>query len=89
MSAVAGFQYLLSTVAQRAPGHMTPEGDSTTEFFWDPDLSSLHPLAPIKGTADKWSTTPSLVFPSMDPLAIPEWNEEKEVKVPQLEASSN
>ena len=80
MSAVADFQYLLPKVAQRAPGHMSPEEDSTTEYLWDPDLGSLRPVAPIKGTADKWSTTPSLVFPPMDPLTMLEWNEGREVK---------
>ena len=58
-----------------------------TDYLWDPVLGSLRPVAPIKGTTDRWSTTSSLVFPSMDPLAMPAWNEEREVKVLQPEAS--
>ena len=63
------------------------EGDSTTEYPWDLDLGSLHPVAPMEAIADRWVTTSSLVFPSTDPLAMREWNEVREVNVPQPEAS--
>ena len=86
VSTVASFQYLLPTAAQRASARTTPEGLSTTEYLWDPDLSSPHPVVPIKVTADRRGTTSSLVFPSMDPLVMPAWNEAREVKIPQPEA---
>ena len=66
-----------------------PEVDSTFEFPWRPDLGSLRPVAPMGVTADRWSADSSLVFPSMNPLAIPAWNREIEVKVPQPEAIHN
>ena len=59
------------------------------EFPWDLDLGSLRRVAPIEVTADSWSTIPILDFLSMDPLAMPAWNEEREVNVPQTEASDN
>ena len=79
MSAAADFQFLPPTPAQRASYHTAPNGDSTLEFSWVPDLGSLHPVAPIELTADRSSTTSLLVFPPMDPLDVPVWNE---VKVP-------
>ena len=87
--AVAGFRFLPPTPAQRASYHTTPKDDSTLEFLRVPDLGSLHRVAPIEVTANRWSTIPNLDFLSMDPLAMPGWNEEREVKVPQLEASYN
>ena len=86
-SAVAGSRFLPPTSAQRASYHTTLTGNSALEFAWVPDLGSLHHLAPIELTADRWSTTSSLVVPSMDLLDMPAWNEEREVKVPQPEAS--
>ena len=85
-SVVAGFRFLPPTPAQSASYHTLPKGDSTLEFSWDPALGFLHPMAPTH-TADKWSTPSTLVFPTMDPLAMPVWNEEREVKVPQIEQS--
>ena len=70
--------------AQSASYHTVPKGDSTLEFSWVPDLGYLHPVAPTH-TADRWSTAPTRVFPSMDPLDMPVWNEERKVKVPQPE----
>ena len=87
MSAAASFQFLPPTPAQRASYHTAPKVDSTLEFSWVPNLGSLHPVAPIELTADRSSTTSLLVFPPMDPLDMPVWNEEREVKVPQPEAS--
>ena len=83
MSVVAGFQFLPPTPAQSASYHTAPKGDSTLEFSWVPDVDSLQRVAPIELTAD---TTSSLVFPSMGPSDMLVWNEEREVKVPQLEA---
>ena len=57
-------------------------GFPTLDFPWVPDLDSLHRMASSEVIADRWSNNPGLVFPSMDPLAMPEWNEEREVKVP-------
>jgi len=86
MSIVAGFHFPPPTATQRAS---MPEGDSTIEYYCDMGPSSLHPVAPIEVTADRWSTTSSRVFPSMDPLAMLAWGEEREVRVPQPEASNN
>jgi hypothetical protein len=86
MAIVAGFQVLPPMTTQRASDHTMPESDSTLEFPWVPGLGSLHPVAPIEVTADRWSTTSSLLFPSMDPLVMPACNKEREVKVPQPEA---
>ena len=88
VSAAAGFQSLPPTPPQRASYHTIPKGDSTLGFSWVPNLGFLHPVAPIELTADRWSTNSSLVFPPMNPLDIPVWNEEREVKVLQLEAGS-
>ena len=85
--AVAGFRILPPIPARRASFHAIPIGDSTLEFSWAPDLGSLHPVAPIELTPDRWSTSSSLVCPSMDPLAMLVWNEGREVKIPQPEAS--
>ena len=86
-SAVAGFQFLSPMPAQRASYYTIPTGDSALEFSWVPDLGSLHPVAPIELNADRWSTTSGLVFPSMDILAMQAWDEGREVKAPQPEAS--
>ena len=86
MSIVAGFQFPPPTGTQRAS---TPEGDSTIEYSCDAGPSCLQPVAPIEVTADRWCTTSSRVFPSMDPLTMLEWDEEREVRVPQPEASNN
>ena len=86
MFIVAGFQFPPPTATQSAS---TPEGDSTIEYSCDVSPSSLHPVAPIEVTADRWSTTSSRVFPSMDPLAMLAWGEEREVRAPQPEASNN
>ena len=88
-SAVADFLFLPPSPGQRASYHTTPKGNSTLESPWVPDLGSLHCVAPVEVTADRWSTTSSLVVPSMDPLAMPAWNEEREVRVSQPEASYN
>ena len=87
MSAVAVFPSLPPTPAQRASYYTVPKGDSKLEFSRVPDLGSLRPVTPIELTADRWSTTSSCVFPSMDPLDLPVWNEEREVKVPRPEAN--
>ena len=87
MSAVAGFQFLPPTPAQRASYHTVPKADSALELSWVPDLGSLHPVAPIELTADRSSAASSLVFPSVHPLDMMVWNQEIEVKVPQPEAS--
>ena len=89
MCVVAGFPFLPPTATQRPSDHTVPEVDSTLEFPWAPDLGSLRPVAPIGVTADRWSGDSSLVFPLMDPLAVPAWNGEIEVKVPQSDASHN
>ena len=86
---VAGFPFLPPTATQRSSDHTMPEVDSTLEFPWVPDLGSLRPVAPMGVTADKWSADSSLVVPSVNPLAVPAWNGEVEVKVPQPEASNN
>ena len=86
MSILAGFQFPPTTATQRAS---KPEGDSTIEYSCDMCPSSPHPVAPIEVTADRWSTTSSRVFPSMEPLAMLAWDEEREVRVPQPEASNN
>ena len=88
-SAVAGLRFLLPTPAQRASYRTAAEDDSTLGFPWDLDLGSLHRVAPIEVTADRWSTIPDLDFLSMDPLAMPAWDEAREVKVSQPEASYN
>ena len=85
-SAVAGVRFLTHTPAQSAPYDIVPRGDSTLDFPWFPDLDFLHPVVPTQ-QADRWSNAPTLVFPSVDPLNTPAWNEEREVKVPQSEAS--
>jgi len=64
-----------------------PEDDPTLEYPRDPGLDSLHPVPPNEVTADRWVTTSSHVFPSMDPLAMSAWKEEREVWVPQPKAS--
>jgi len=76
---------------QRASDHMVPASGSTLEYSCDLGLGSLGPVAPKEVTADRWSTTLSLVSPSisMDPLAVPAWNEEREVRLPRPEASYN
>jgi hypothetical protein len=86
MSIVANFQFLLPTTTQRASDHT---GNSTLEYSCDLSLGSLHPVVPQEVTADRWSTTSSLVFPSVDPLAVLAWNEETEVRLPQLRTSYN
>ena len=86
MSIVAGFQFSPPTTTQRAS---IPEGESAIEYSGDMGPSSLHPVAPMEVTADRWSTTSSRVFPSMDPLAMLAWDEERKVRVPQPEASNN
>ena len=88
-SAVADFSFLPPTPGQRASNHTTLMGNSTLESPWIPDLGSLDSMAPIEVTADRWTTTSSLVVPSMDPLAMLAWNEAREVKVSQPEASYN
>jgi hypothetical protein len=75
LPAVAGFQFLPPTRARRAS-----EGDSSIEYPWVLDLGSLHPVAPMGVTADRWSTT-DLDFPSMDLLAVRSWNEVRMVTV--------
>jgi hypothetical protein len=87
MAIVPSFQSLPPITTQRASGHIMSEGDSTLEFPWVLGLGSLRPVAPIEVTADRWSTSPSLVFPSMDPVIMPAWKEVREVNVPQPEAS--
>jgi len=91
MSPVANLQLLPPMATQRASGHMMPASDSTLEYSCDLGLASLRPIAPKEVTADRWGTTLSLVPPSisMDPLAVPAWNEEREVRLPQPEASYN
>ena len=86
-SAVAGFRFLPPTPAQRTSYHTASKGDSAIEFSWVPDLGSVHPMALIELTAGRCSTTSSLIFPSVHPLDMPVWNEGREVKVPQPEAS--
>jgi len=81
------FQVLPPTATQRASDHTIPEGGSTLEYHCDLGLGSLRPVAPKAVTVDRWSTTSGLVFTSMDPLAMPAWNEEREVWVPQPKAS--
>ena len=83
------FRYLPPTATQRPLGHTIREVDSTPEFPWGPDLGTLHLVAPMAVTAmgvtaERWSADSSVVFPSMDPLAVPAWNGEIEVKVPNL-----
>ena len=87
MCVVAGFRFLPPTATQRLSDHTMPEVDSTLEFPWGPDLGSLHLVAPMGVTAmgvtaERWSADSNLVLPSLDPLAVPEWNGEIEVKVP-------
>jgi len=86
MSILAGFQFPPPTATQRAS---MPEGNSIIEYSCDVGPSSLHPVAPIEATTERWSTTSSRVFPSMDPLAMLAWDEEREVRVPRPEASNN
>jgi len=83
------FQFLPPTATQRASDHTMPEGDSTLEYLCDLGLGSLHPVAPKEVTTDRWNTTSSLVFPSMAPLVMLAWNEEREVWVPQPKADFN
>jgi len=87
MSLVANFQFPPPTATQRASDHTMPAGDSALGSFCDLGVGSLHPVAPKEVTADRWSTASSLVSPSMDPLAVPAWDEEREVRLPQPEAS--
>jgi len=91
MSPMANLQFLPPTATQRASDHMVPAGDSTLESSCDLGLGSLQPVAPKEVTVDRWGTTLSLVSPSisMDPLAVPAWNEEREVRLPRPEASYN
>ena len=89
MSLGVNFQFLPPTATQRAPDHTMPAGDSTLGSSCDLGVGSLHPMAPKEVTADRWSTTSSLVSTSMDPLAVPTWNEEREVRLPQPGASYN
>ena len=84
MSTIAGFQSLPPTPPQRALYHTVPKGDSKLEFSWVPDLGFLHRMVPIELAVDRWSTTSS---PPMNLLDVPVWNEEREVKIPQPEAS--
>ena len=77
-SAVADFRSLPPTLAQSASHHTLPMGDSTLELSWVPDLDFLHPVAPTHAAS-------GLVFPSA--VDMPVWNEERVVKVPQLEAT--
>ena len=88
-SAVVDRRFHPPTPVQGAPSHTTPQGDSTLELSWDPDQGFLHREAPIEVTADRWDTILDLDFLSMDPSAMPAWNEVREVKVPQPEASYN
>ena len=87
MMDATGFQSLPPTPPQRASHHTAPKDDSAFEFSWAPDLGFLPRVAPIELTTEWRSTNSSLVFLPMNPLDIPVWNEEREVKVPQLEAS--
>jgi len=91
MFPVANLQFLPPMATQRASDHMMPASDSTLEYSCDLGLGSLRPVAPKEVTADRWSTTLGLVSPSisMDPLAAPAWNEEREVRLPRPEASYN
>ena len=89
MCVVAGFPFLPPMATQRPSDYTMPEVDSTLELPWAPDLGSLRPVALMGVIADKWSADSSLVFPSADPVAVPAWNREIEVKVPQPEASHN
>jgi hypothetical protein len=74
-------QFARSTATQRASDYTTSEVDSTPEYPCDLGLGSLRPIAPKEVTANRWSTASRLVF-SMGPLAMPNWDEEREVKVP-------
>jgi len=76
---MSNFQVLPPTATQRASDHTIPEGGSTLEYLCGLGLGSLHPVAPKAVTVDRCSTTSGLVFTSMDPLAMPAWNEEREV----------
>ena len=87
MSLVANFQFLPPTATQRASDHTMPAGDPTLGSSCDLDVGSLHPVAPKEVTADRWNTASSLVSPSMDPLAVPAWNENRDVRLPQPGAS--
>jgi len=89
MSLVANFQFLPPTATQRASDHTMSAGDSTLGSSCDLGLGSLHPVAPKEVTADRWSTTSSLVSSPVDPLAVPAWNEESEVRLPHSGASYN
>ena len=86
MSLVANFQFLPPTATQRTSYHTIPAGDSTLGSSCDLGEGSLHPKG---ATADRRGTTSSLVFPSMDPLAVAAWNEESEVSLPHSGASYN
>ena len=87
MSIITGFRFPPPTATQRASDHTMLRGDPTHELPWGSDLGSLPPVTPMAVAADRWSITSSLVFPSMDPLVMPAWNEAGEVKVPKPEAS--
>ena len=79
MCPIAGFPFLPPTATQRPSDHTMPEVDSThstLEFLWGPDLGSLHTVAQMGVTAFGWSANSGLAFPSMDPLAMPVWNQE-------------
>jgi len=89
MSLVANLQFLPPTATQRASDHMMSAGDSTLEYSCNRGLGSLNPMAPMEATADRWSATSNIVSRSMDPLAMPAWHEEREVRLPQPGASYN
>jgi hypothetical protein len=74
-------QFAPSTATQRASDYTTSEADSTPEYPCDLGLGSLRPIAPKEVPANRWSTASRLVFP-MGPLAMPNRDEEREVKVP-------
>ena len=85
MCVVAGFRFLPPTATQRPSDHTMPEVDSTLEFPCGPVLGSRHLVRPMGVTtmgviAERWSADSSLVFPSLDPLAVPAWNGEMEVR---------
>ena len=89
MCVAAGFRFLPPTAAQRPSEDKVPEIDPILEFPWGPVLGSRHLVAPMgmgitamEVTAERWSADSSLVFPSLDPLAVPAWDGEIEVKVP-------
>jgi hypothetical protein len=74
-------QFPPPTATQRASDYTVPEVDSTLEYPCDLGLDSLRPIAPKEVTTNGWSTVSRLVFP-MSPLAMPNGDEEREVKLP-------